>query len=125
MKKILLLFGLIAFSLPSYSSDWQLVSTNSFLVDKSSVEKKENTVRAWTMRDFKGITKGKKHVYVKVYEEVDCKNKTLADLFVIYYDKNDNLVDSIDAESLGLEKHTRVVPDSNGELIFNELCSYK
>ena len=124
MNKILFFVALMLLSLPVYSADWQLDSTGSFEIDKDSILKTKNSVKAWVKIDDKGRYGFKKYINRRTYLAIDCQNRTASELYIALYDKNGDIVLSYDLEKENKSYPERIIPDSYGEMLYIELCSY-
>ena len=124
MKKILFLILLFMFSQPILAADWHIVENTIYMYDKDTISRTKDTVRAWVIADEKGKFNGKKYVYWKLYKEVNCIKKTSSTLYASTYNKKGKLITSVDFEYEDSVKVTRIVPNTIGETLFNELCSY-
>ena len=122
MKKFSVIFLFCFLLLPANASDWVLAPNNSFMVDKESLVKDGDTVKAWIMRDEKGKFEGKKYIYSQTYMQVDCNKKTLSNLYIGYYGKKGKSIVSTDLEALDMVTKNRVIPDTVGEYTLNFLC---
>ena len=126
MKKIMCLFSFIfLLTSISYAADWELFEDGGFLIDKSSITKTNNSIKAWVIIAGQGKINNKKFNYMQNYMDFRCKEKTSADLEILAYNKNDELIASSNIEELNIVKYKRIVPDSRGEKIFNAVCSMK
>ena len=92
------------------------------MVDKESLVKEGNTVRAWIVRDQKGKFQGKKYTYSQSYLEVNCKEKTSSTLYFSYYNRKGKSIAHSDFEALDMVTKDRVIPDTVGEYTLNFLC---
>lgn len=125
MKKIIYLFFLIfLLTSISYASDWQLFEDDAFLIDKSSITKTNNSVKAWVIVVGHGKINNKNFAYMKNYMDFRCKEKTSANLEIHFYNKKDNYIEGSTLEG-NLIKYARIVPDSRGEKILNAVCNLK
>ena len=126
MKKIICLFFLIfLLTSVSYASDWQLFEDDAFLIDKSSITKTNNSVKAWVIVAGHGKINNKNFAYMKNYMDFRCKEKTSANLEIHFYNKKHNCVEGSNLEELNMVKYERVIPDSRGEKILNAICNMK
>jgi hypothetical protein len=139
MKKIILLFALMSFSL-SYAqdgTDWKYLTTVSSTDVYVKIED-PNLKQAWVkMIDQITSKKNKKGKIIKnggsIHKfswTVDCESKTYSILRSIQYDKNgtqlfdtnefnDDLLNSIDI----LQKDKSIVPETLASGIFNYICN--
>ena len=125
MKKILISVVFMLFAIPVYSADWQFDSTGSFEIDKNSILKTKNSVKAWARFEKKGrYMYVKKYTMGKSYLEVNCQDRTISYLYTAFYNKKGKLIGYYDFEKENNVFYDRIIPDSQGEMIYKELCPY-
>ena len=126
MKKIfILLFMLFLSTNYVFSVDWYANENKGFFIDKESLIKTENSIKAWVMYIANGKIKNKKYAYTTQYMEASCSDKTLATLEVVYFSRKHEPLASYNFKQQNMIQYNRVVPDSRGEAIFKDLCSIK
>lgn len=126
MKKIfILLFMLFLSTNYVFSADWYANENKGFFIDKESLIRTENSIKAWVMYIANGKIKNKKYAYTTQYMEASCSDKTMATLEVVYFSRKHEPLASYNFEQQNMIQYDRVVPDSRGEAIFKDLCSMK
>ena len=126
MKKFFVfLFMLFVTTNLGFSADWYGNDRFGFLIDKSSIVKTKDSVRAWVIMVGAGKIKNKKYAYVESYIDAKCSDNTLASFEHIYYTKKHKSIESYNFELNNAIQYNRIVPDTKGEAIFNDLCSMR
>ena len=126
MKKIFILsFMLFLGANYVFSADWYANENKGFFIDKDSLIKTENSVKAWVLYVAHGKINNKKYAYTEQYMEARCSDKTMATLEVVYFSRKHKSLASYNFGQQNMIQYNRVVPDTRGEAIFNDLCSMR
>ena len=96
-------------------------------IDVSSITWHKDTVSFWikslnpgTWKPFKN----KKIWYSKDYIAVDCKEKKFAIKSSLFYDLQGGVIDSYDVNYDSILDWNRIVPDTNGDILYQAFCKY-
>ncbi len=122
MKKVLISLILLITTICVYAADWQPYDENGFFIDKSSITKNKNSVKAWVLMVGHGKLNNKKYAYMQIYMDAKCSENKVANLETIYYTQKHEVIASYNFEKQGMVEFSRTVPNSRGEAIFNALC---
>lgn len=126
MKKIFILLFILCLTINFvYSADWYYNQEKGFFIDKSSILKTKNSIQAWIIFMGHGKIGNKKYDYFKEYVDVKCSDKTMATLEVIFYTIKGKAVESVNTEKDNHVEYTRIVPNTRGEALFNDICGMK
>ena len=126
MKKFFVfLFMLFVTTNLGFSADWYGNDRFGFFIDKDSLIKTENSVKAWVLYVVHGKINNKKYAYTEQYMEARCSDKTMATLEVVYFSRKHKPLASYNFGQQNMIQYNRVVPDTRGEAIFNDLCSMR
>lgn len=126
MKKILILLSMFFLTMNYVSSaDWYANNEKAFLIDKTSISKTKNSVKAWVILVSHGKIFDKKYEYVEQYVDAKCSDRTMAILEGFYYNKKHNSVASYNFEKNNEVEYNRIIPETRGEALFNDLCNMK
>lgn len=121
--------------MPAFASNWNRVIENIY-IDTDSIEwdslygKLYNSpvYTYWlkvlnNMNTFNDIEKYYKKRINKILakETIYCNSKQKSLLAVYIYDQQDNIIDSYEHFPLN---YSNIIPDSNGEKVFNFICQY-
>ncbi len=127
LKKITVFISLVICLLISAScaADYEVYENYGFLIDKSSISKKGDSIKVWVIIMDNGRIGLRKYAFVEDYEEFRCKDRTSATLESHFYNKKGNIISSVNYEKYNNVDYERIIPGSNGEILFNVVCGMK
>ena len=125
-KNIYLVLFVIVSIVPVFAADWKEIYPKNY-IDVSSITWHKDTVSFWikslnpgTWKPFKN----KKIWYSKDYIAVDCKEKKFAIKSSLFYDLQGGVIDSYDVNYDSILDWNRIVPDTNGDILYQAFCKY-
>jgi len=133
LKIILVIIGLAIFgNAEVWGADWKLYFVHENLLayyDAQSINHpSKNIIRVWTRWDYKekGVLGwvgkgGKKYENLSqsiILSEINCIEKKVRDMSVTSYDNRGDIIDSSNSPS----EWNFIVPESNGENLYKEVC---
>ena len=122
MKKVLISLVLLIATISVYAADWQPYEEKGFFIDKSSITKNNNSIKAWILIVGHGELNKKKYAYIQSYKDAKCSENKMAYLETVYYSKKHYPIASYNFEANDNVEFNRIIPDSRGEAIYNALC---
>ena len=126
MKKIFILFVLLVLPTVTYAEFIYFDKTNSgdeWSIDHSSIMKKNNFSRMWTMLNYKNI-QPTGTMSDKVYEEYDCGEKKFRYLSYIAYSERNGKGDVL-YKSDKITNWTFIAPQTTRDNMYKIACNKK